>query len=151
MEPSASSLNSGDVFVVVSEKYLFHWVGKGANVIEKARVSNLIGCFHNYTVTIAAAAMDVCTCIHECLQSSHTPPPTHTHTHTHSQGSDVVMRILHKKELGCHATTAVTLKEEDEKINQNTRKEVTFWDMLGGKKAVKGETRVALSCDPPVM
>ena len=79
------------------------------------------------------------------------PPHTHTYTHTHSQGSDVVMRILHKKELGCHATTAVTLKEEDEKINQNTRKEVTFWDKLGGKKAVKGETRVAMSCDHLVM
>ena len=74
------------------------------------------------------------------------PPP-----HTHSQGSDVVMRILHKKELGCHATTAVTLKEEDEKINQNTRKDLIFWDMLGGKKAIKGETRVAMSCDQCVM
>ena len=55
----ASSLNSGDVFVAVSEKHLFHWVGKGANVIEKARVSNLIGCFHDYNITIAAAAMDI--------------------------------------------------------------------------------------------
>ena len=59
VEPLASSLNSGDVFVAVSEKHLFHWVGKGANVIEKARVSNLIGCFHDYNITIAAAAMDI--------------------------------------------------------------------------------------------
>ena len=88
-------------------------------------------------------------------QSSHTPPPQHTHTHTHtlthSQGSDVVMRILHKKELGCHATTAVTLKEEDEKMNLNTRKDLMFWDILGGKKTVKGETRVAMLYDHPVM
>ena len=86
-------------------------------------------------------------------QSSHTPPHTHTHTHTHthSQGSDVVMRILHKKELGCHATTAVTLKEEDEKMNLNTRKDLMFWDILGGKKTVKGETKVATPCNHPIM
>jgi len=47
---------------------------------------------------------------------------THTYTHTHTtQGSDVVMRILHKKELGCHAMTAVMIKEED-KESQNSRK-----------------------------
>lgn len=39
VEPSGSSLNSGDVFVVIAEDKLFNWVGKSANVIEKARVS----------------------------------------------------------------------------------------------------------------
>ena len=39
VEPSGSSLNSGDVFIVVAEDKLFHWVGKSANIIEKARVS----------------------------------------------------------------------------------------------------------------
>ncbi len=39
VEPSVTSLNSGDVFLLVSGKQLFNWVGKSANVIEKARVS----------------------------------------------------------------------------------------------------------------
>lgn len=42
VEPTGSSLNSGDVFIVVAEDKLFHWVGKSANVIEKARVSQLV-------------------------------------------------------------------------------------------------------------
>ena len=40
VEPSSASLNSGDVFIAVTKNKLFHWVGKSANVIEKARVSN---------------------------------------------------------------------------------------------------------------
>ena len=39
VEPCAASLNSGDVFLAVSGKKLIHWIGKSANVIEKARVS----------------------------------------------------------------------------------------------------------------
>ena len=31
-------MNSGDVYIVVSGKSLYHWIGKSANVIEKARV-----------------------------------------------------------------------------------------------------------------
>ena len=50
------------------------------------------------------------------------------------------MRVLHKKELGCQATQSVTLKEEESKINQNTRKDATFWELLGGKKGVKCES-----------
>jgi hypothetical protein len=42
VEPSGSSLNSGDVFVVIAEEKLFHWVGKSANIIEKARVSQIV-------------------------------------------------------------------------------------------------------------
>ena len=38
VEPSGTSLNSGDVFILVTKDKLFHWVGKSANVIEKARV-----------------------------------------------------------------------------------------------------------------
>ncbi len=38
VEPAGTSLNSGDVFLVVTPDKLFHWVGKSANVIEKARV-----------------------------------------------------------------------------------------------------------------
>ena len=50
------------------------------------------------------------------------------------------MRILHKKELGCCATSAAVLKEEDSSVNANTRKDNAFWEVLGGKKAVKGES-----------
>ena len=38
VEPSVTSMNSGDVYIVVSGKSLYHWIGKSANVIEKARV-----------------------------------------------------------------------------------------------------------------
>ena len=41
VEPSANSMNSGDVFLVVTKDKLFHWVGKSSNVIEKARVSQV--------------------------------------------------------------------------------------------------------------
>ena len=58
VEPSASSLNSGDVFVLVSEKCLFHWVGKGANIIEKARVSVLNGCSHDCVVSYSYDSCD---------------------------------------------------------------------------------------------
>ena len=39
VEPVTESLNSGDVFVLVKGRQLFLWLGKSANVIEKARVS----------------------------------------------------------------------------------------------------------------
>jgi len=50
------------------------------------------------------------------------------------------MRILHKKELGCHATTAAMIKEED-KENQNSRKGLVLWRLSEGKKTNKGELR----------
>ena len=60
-------------------------------------------------------------------------------THSLTQGSDIVMRILHKKELGCCATSAAVLKEEESHVNSNTRKDTAFWELLGGKKSVKGK------------
>ena len=39
VEPIAASINSGDVYILVTDRELFQWLGKGANVIEKARVS----------------------------------------------------------------------------------------------------------------
>ena len=47
----------------------------------------------------------------------------------------MVMRILHKKELGCHAKSAVVLKEEERTTNE--KKINVFWELLGGKKGVK--------------
>lgn len=49
------------------------------------------------------------------------------------------MRILHKKELGCCATSVAVLKEEESAINSNTRKDIAFWELLGGKRGVKGK------------
>ena len=40
MEPSLSSLNTGDCFILVTTKELFCWIGKYANTIEKAKVGN---------------------------------------------------------------------------------------------------------------
>lgn len=42
VEPSGASLNSGDVFLCISGKHLYHWVGKSANVIEKARGADIV-------------------------------------------------------------------------------------------------------------
>lgn len=39
VEPRASSLNSGDCFLLVTPQYCFIWVGEFANVIERAKVS----------------------------------------------------------------------------------------------------------------
>ena len=51
------------------------------------------------------------------------------------QGSDVVMRIVHKKELGCQAMAPVVIKEEVREAV--TAKVDKFWSLLGGKKGIK--------------
>ena len=38
VEPSVESLNSGDAFLLVTEKYLYVWLGKDANVMKKSKV-----------------------------------------------------------------------------------------------------------------
>ena len=38
VEPKASSLNSGDCFVVVTHDKIVQWIGDYCNVIEKAKV-----------------------------------------------------------------------------------------------------------------
>ncbi|XP_042801170.1 supervillin isoform X2 [Panthera leo] len=43
VEPRASSLNSGDCFLLLSPHHCFLWVGEFANVIEKAKASELAG------------------------------------------------------------------------------------------------------------
>ena len=50
----------------------------------------------------------------------------------------MVMRILHKKELGCKATSAAVMKEEEESSNLNTKKFDDFWELIGGKTKIKG-------------
>ncbi|XP_053322493.1 supervillin isoform X3 [Spea bombifrons] len=61
VEPRASSLNSGDCFLLISPLHCFLWVGEFANVIEKAKASELvsiiqtkreIGCRASYVQTI---------------------------------------------------------------------------------------------------
>ncbi|XP_040290176.1 supervillin isoform X1 [Bufo bufo] len=61
VEPRASSLNSGDCFLLISPHYCFLWVGEFANVIEKAKASELasiiqtkreVGCRASYVQTI---------------------------------------------------------------------------------------------------
>ncbi|XP_075683610.1 supervillin isoform X7 [Rhinoderma darwinii] len=61
VEPRASSLNSGDCFLLISPLYCFLWVGEFANVIEKAKASELasmiqtkreLGCRASYVQTI---------------------------------------------------------------------------------------------------
>ncbi|XP_061442436.1 supervillin isoform X5 [Rhineura floridana] len=61
VEPRASSLNSGDCFLLLTPHYCFLWVGEFANVIEKAKASELatliqtkreLGCRAPYVQTI---------------------------------------------------------------------------------------------------
>ncbi|XP_053569855.1 supervillin isoform X4 [Bombina bombina] len=61
VEPRASSLNSGDCFLLISPHSCFLWVGEFANVIEKAKASEMasiiqtkreIGCRASYIQTI---------------------------------------------------------------------------------------------------
>nr|XP_009677942.1 PREDICTED: supervillin isoform X12 [Struthio camelus australis] len=61
VEPRASSLNSGDCFLLLTPHYCFLWVGEFANVIEKAKASELatliqtkkeLGCRASYIQTI---------------------------------------------------------------------------------------------------
>ncbi|XP_031552227.1 supervillin-like isoform X2 [Actinia tenebrosa] len=41
VEPSAKSLNSGDAFVLVTEKNVYVWLGKGANIMKKAKAAEV--------------------------------------------------------------------------------------------------------------
>lgn len=59
VEPTGASLNSGDVFIAVAENKLFHWVGKSANVIEKARVSVFL--FFYFSTPPKHILLHVCT------------------------------------------------------------------------------------------
>ncbi|KAL7856825.1 hypothetical protein SRHO_G00157240 [Serrasalmus rhombeus] len=61
VEPRASSLNSGDCFLLVSPQHCFIWIGEFANVIEKAKAAELatfiqtkhdLGCRASYVQTI---------------------------------------------------------------------------------------------------
>ncbi|CAO2594729.1 Svil [Lemmus lemmus] len=61
VEPRASSLNSGDCFLLLSPQYCFLWVGEFSNVIERAKASELatliqtkreLGCRATYIQTI---------------------------------------------------------------------------------------------------
>ncbi|XP_039200070.1 supervillin isoform X22 [Crotalus tigris] len=61
VEPRASSLNSGDCFLLLTPQFCFLWVGEFANIIEKAKASELaaliqtkreLGCRAPYIQTI---------------------------------------------------------------------------------------------------
>uniref|UniRef100_A0A673FMI3 Supervillin-like n=1 Tax=Sinocyclocheilus rhinocerous TaxID=307959 RepID=A0A673FMI3_9TELE len=67
VEPRASSLNSGDCFLLIAPHHCFIWIGEFANVIEKAKVSAAelatfiqtkhdLGCRASYVQTIEEGA-----------------------------------------------------------------------------------------------
>uniref|UniRef100_A0A673N1P3 Supervillin-like n=1 Tax=Sinocyclocheilus rhinocerous TaxID=307959 RepID=A0A673N1P3_9TELE len=65
VEPRASSLNSGDCFLLITSHYCFIWIGEFANVIEKAKAAELatfiqtkhdLGCRASYVQTIEEGA-----------------------------------------------------------------------------------------------
>ncbi|XDV44489.1 hypothetical protein PO909_012765, partial [Leuciscus waleckii] len=65
VEPRASSLNSGDCFLLITPHHCFVWIGEFANVIEKAKAAELsafiqtkhdLGCRASYVQTIEEGA-----------------------------------------------------------------------------------------------
>ncbi|XP_073723052.1 supervillin a isoform X22 [Misgurnus anguillicaudatus] len=65
VEPRVSSLNSGDCFLLITPHHCFIWIGEFANVIEKAKASELatfiqtkhdLGCRASYVQTIEEGA-----------------------------------------------------------------------------------------------
>ncbi|XP_065098388.1 supervillin a isoform X4 [Paramisgurnus dabryanus] len=65
VEPRSSSLNSGDCFLLITPHHCFIWIGEFANVIEKAKASELatfiqtkhdLGCRASYVQTIEEGA-----------------------------------------------------------------------------------------------
>lgn len=42
VEPSVESLNSGDTFLLVTDKHLHVWLGKDANVMKKSKVFTMM-------------------------------------------------------------------------------------------------------------
>uniref|UniRef100_A0A9J7XE16 Supervillin a n=2 Tax=Cyprinus carpio carpio TaxID=630221 RepID=A0A9J7XE16_CYPCA len=65
VEPRASSLNSGDCFLLITPHHCFIWIGEFANVIEKAKAAELatfiqtkhdLGCRASYVQTIEEGA-----------------------------------------------------------------------------------------------
>uniref|UniRef100_A0A673FU59 Supervillin-like n=1 Tax=Sinocyclocheilus rhinocerous TaxID=307959 RepID=A0A673FU59_9TELE len=65
VEPRASSLNSGDCFLLIAPHHCFIWIGEFANVIEKAKAAELatfiqtkhdLGCRASYVQTIEEGA-----------------------------------------------------------------------------------------------
>ncbi|KAG7324974.1 hypothetical protein KOW79_011290 [Hemibagrus wyckioides] len=61
VEPRASSLNSGDCFLLVTPQYCFIWIGEFANVIERAKAAEMatfiqtkhdLGCRASYIHTV---------------------------------------------------------------------------------------------------
>ena len=47
VEPSANSLNSGDVFIVVTPKEVHLWNGRDASIMKKAKVNQIALFFFN--------------------------------------------------------------------------------------------------------
>ncbi|RXN09589.1 supervillin-like isoform X1 [Labeo rohita] len=65
VEPRASSLNSGDCFLLITPHHCYIWIGEFANVIEKAKAAELatfiqtkhdLGCRSSYVETIEEGA-----------------------------------------------------------------------------------------------
>ncbi|KAK2858559.1 hypothetical protein Q5P01_003179 [Channa striata] len=91
VEPRASSLNSGDCFLLITPNHCFLWIGEFANVIEKNKASELanfiqskrdLGCRANYVQVIEESVGSQCHAAKEfwrilggqsCYQSAGTP------------------------------------------------------------------------------
>lgn len=82
VEPRASSLNSGDCFLLVTPEHCFVWMGEFSNVIEKAKVT-AVSLIRATAVTLVSELM---TRPLICILCTHKPEPicapvTHTVPH----------------------------------------------------------------------
>lgn len=80
VEPVASSVNSGDNYILLTRTELYHYIGKYSNVIEKSRAS------------------------------------------------EIALRIIQHKDLGCRATKIITIED---KISCSLKQITNFWQHLG--------------------
>ena len=60
VEPSVKSLNSGDVFVLVTAKDIHLWNGKDASIMKKAKVWCILCSHGNFSYTFHEIWMQLC-------------------------------------------------------------------------------------------
>ena len=150
MESSSSSLNSGDVFILVTERELIQWVGAKANILEKAKVCVCVCmyvcvyvcvracvCVCMYVCVCVRMCVCVCVCVCSCILCHFVVPHVRDNVYSDAslhcpQGTELLERISKKKELGCKCVSFMTVEE-----SKADRKASVFWELLGGKGKVK--------------
>lgn len=127
MEPTASSLNSGDCFLLITPKQCFMWSGEFANVIEKAKVVTRSHRKKNFWTSFGSE------CIYRFWYSMIRFPLKCVFLG--DQASEMASFVQAKRDLGCKAPQVTVLEEG---INTDSRWAKEFWSLLGGQTQYRG-------------